>query len=345
MYQQTELLFYKFRYVFASLMTVAFLMLISAAVTAIGSNTVLDTRTHHSANNILDPNMAGSSDAVANVAVAWSADIQRATLSMGSGIYNICRSITTTTDHSGKSIAHSSADIVGAIGKGTAFTAHGIAGVTLFTLHTVGSGVMAVFHLPGKAVGSITSGYTVSDIIRPANDTSVPVISSQTSSEALARLSAAQQQEIAKLQAAQLTANQNLDGSIVAGDPTHGGYPATWDNVRQDSTLDNWGMYNRECVSYAAWKVYQAYGTMPYWGGVGNASEWPRDARRAGIATGSTPQVHSVAISMRGYYGHAMWVEKVQGNMIYVSQYNYDLHGHYSEMWVNGSSFTYIYFK
>jgi hypothetical protein len=31
--------------------------------------------------------------------------------------------------------------------------------------------------------------------------------------------------------------------------------------------------------------------------------------------------------------------------MIYDSQYNYDLHGHYSEMWVNGSDLTYIYFK
>src|SRR6202012_3802329 len=139
-----------------------------------------------------------------------------------------------------------------------------------------------------------------------------------------ARLSAAQQQEIAQLQAAQLTANQSLDGSIVAGDPTHGGYPAAWDNARQDSTLDNWGMYNRECVSYAAWKVYQTYGSMPYWGGEGNANEWPGDARRAGIPTGSTPEPRSVAISMRGYYGHAMWVEKVSGNMIYVSQYNYD---------------------
>jgi hypothetical protein len=38
-------------------------------------------------------------------------------------------------------------------------------------------------------------------------------------------------------------------------------------------------------------------------------------------------------------------VEKVEGNMIYVSQYNYDLHGHYSEMWINGGNLTYIYFK
>ena len=109
--------------------------------------------------------------------------------------------------------------------------------------------------------------------------------------------------------------------------------------------IDSWGMFNRECVSYTAWKVYQTYGSMPFWGGVGNANQWPRDAVNAGIPIGTAPKVHSVAISKAGYYGHAMWVEQVSGNMIYVSQYNYDFQGHYSEMWVNSSYFTYIYFK
>lgn len=153
------------------------------------------------------------------------------------------------------------------------------------------------------------------------------------------------QSQIASLRAQQLAANRALGGSVVAGDPGHGGYPARWDYpVPQDSLIDSWGMFNRECVSYTAWKVYQTYGYMPYWGGVGNANQWPGDARAAGIPTGSTPRVHSVAISMGGAYGHAMWVEAVSGNMIYVSQYNYDLQGHYSEMWVNGSNFTYLYF-
>ena len=103
-------------------------------------------------------------------------------------------------------------------------------------------------------------------------------------------------------------------------------------------------MLNRECVSYTAWKVYQTYGYMPYWGGVGNANEWPGDAADAGIATGSTPRPNSVAIWMGGGLGHAMWVESVNGDMIHVSQYNYDLNGHYSEMTINGSGLIYIYF-
>lgn len=150
--------------------------------------------------------------------------------------------------------------------------------------------------------------------------------------------------QIASLRAQQLAANHRLGGNVVSGDPGHGGYPGVWDNAPQDSMLDNWGMLNRECVSYTAWKVYQAYGYMPYWGGSGNANQWPGDAAAAGIPTGSVPKVGSVAISMAGGYGHAMWVEAVNGNSIYVSQYNFDLAGHYSEMSVNGSGFTYIYF-
>ncbi len=150
--------------------------------------------------------------------------------------------------------------------------------------------------------------------------------------------------EIGNLRAQQAAANRSLGGNLVAGDPGHGGYPGYLDNASQDSLLDPWGMLNRECVSYTAWKVQQAYGTMPYWGGVGNANQWPGDAQAAGIPTGTVPKAGSVAISMGGYYGHAMWVEAVSGSMIYVSQYNFDLAGHYSEMWVNGSNFTYIYF-
>jgi peptidoglycan hydrolase CwlO-like protein/surface antigen len=150
--------------------------------------------------------------------------------------------------------------------------------------------------------------------------------------------------QIAALRAAQLAANRALGGSATAGDPNHGGYPTYLDRAIQDSLVDPWGMFNRECVSYTAWKVQQYYGNMPYWGGVGNANQWPADARNYGVPTGSVPKPHSVAISMRGAYGHAMWVEGVSGSTIYVSQYNYDLAGHYSEMAINGSGLIYLYF-
>lgn len=153
--------------------------------------------------------------------------------------------------------------------------------------------------------------------------------------------------QISSLRAQQRAANAALGGSVVAGDPSHGGYPNKWANAPQDSTYDNWGMYNRECVSYTAWKVFQTYGHMPYWGGRGNANQWPSSAQSDGIPTGYTPKVGSVAISMAGPYGHAAWVEAVSGNKIYVSQYNYYYGGwgNYSEMWVDANSFIYIYFS
>lgn len=152
--------------------------------------------------------------------------------------------------------------------------------------------------------------------------------------------------QIASLRAAQAAANRQLGGVPTAGDPGHGGYPGVWNNAPQDSMIDNWGMYNRECVSYTAWKVYQTYGYMPYWGGVGNANQWPGNAARAGISMGSTPRPHSVAIWNVGAFGHAMWVEDVYSNgYIHVSQYNYDYTGHYSEMTISGAGLTYIYFQ
>jgi peptidoglycan DL-endopeptidase CwlO len=150
--------------------------------------------------------------------------------------------------------------------------------------------------------------------------------------------------QIASLRAQQAALNRKLGGVPTAGDPGHGGYPAVWNNAPQDSLTDNWGMYNRECVSYTAWKVYQTFGYMPYWGGVGNANQWPGDAQAAGIPIGSVPKAHSVAIWNVGAFGHAMWVEAVSGNTIYVSQYNYDYQGRYSEMSISGSGLTYIYF-
>ena len=153
-----------------------------------------------------------------------------------------------------------------------------------------------------------------------------------------------QSSQIAKLRAQQRAANAQLGGSAVAGDPAKGGYPAKWANAPQDSLVDSWGMYNRECVSYAAWKVYQSGRHMPYWGGRGNANQWPGNARAAGISVDGSPRVGDVAISMAGYYGHAMYVEAVSGGKVYVSQYNYAVNGEYSEMWISSAGLEFIHF-
>ena len=140
--------------------------------------------------------------------------------------------------------------------------------------------------------------------------------------------------------------------TITHGDPKKGGYPYSERCPEEkDKFADQWGMYICESASYAAWRVYDAYGYMPYWGGKGNPKQWPANARAAGYAVSNTPKVGAVGISMGGAYGHAVWVEAVSGNRVYVSQYNAinaatnNTAGEYSEQWVDQGMYQYIYFK
>ena len=138
----------------------------------------------------------------------------------------------------------------------------------------------------------------------------------------------------------------------VAGPGTWGG---TWGcSYPQDNTTDNWGMYNRECVSYTAWMVHEMYVNgeirhdMPNWGGVGNAYQWKADAENAGIPVDQSPKPGDIAIRLasgiNGDVGHAMYVASVSGGQIYVQQYNADLAGHYSEGWRTASGLYFLHF-
>ncbi|HEY5667942.1 MAG TPA: CHAP domain-containing protein, partial [Candidatus Saccharimonadales bacterium] len=110
------------------------------------------------------------------------------------------------------------------------------------------------------------------------------------------------QSQIASLRAQQAAENARLfrGAKVVVGgacDSSHGDtYPTPWCNSRQDSLLDSWGMFNRECVSYTAWKVHESGRNMPYWGGYGNANQWDDNARAAGIPVDTTPRAGDVAI-------------------------------------------------
>lgn len=160
-------------------------------------------------------------------------------------------------------------------------------------------------------------------------------LSAQTKAEK-DRVQAAQQAAIA----AAMRRAGGGGGRAVAGDPSRGGYPSNLANSDYyNPVVDPWGMYSRQCVSYTAWKVYQKNGYMPYWGGRGNANQWPGNAMAAGIPVSSTPRAGSVGVIMAGQYGHVVWVESVNGDgTINISQYNYlnaggNGWGHYSEMY------------
>ena len=163
---------------------------------------------------------------------------------------------------------------------------------------------------------------------------------------------AANQSKIGDLRKQQAILNARYNIGTFKDSPDHGGYPDAWNNAPQDSFIDPWGMYNRECVSFTAFKVHQAYlqgktdRDMPYWGGFGNANQWDEDARAAGIPVDSNPEPGTVAISNAGFYGHAMWVEAVSPDksQIYVQQYNQQLTGQYSEGWRYTTGLVFLHF-
>lgn len=150
--------------------------------------------------------------------------------------------------------------------------------------------------------------------------------------------------QIGELRRQQAIENARFNIGSMHGDPNNGGYPSVWANAPQDSVVDSWGMYNRECVSFTAWKVWNSGRHMPYWGGVGNANQWDDNARAEGIPVDSHPRVGDVAISNSGPWGHAMYVEAVGNGSIYISQYNADYTGHYSEGWRYTTGLVFIHF-
>jgi surface antigen len=128
------------------------------------------------------------------------------------------------------------------------------------------------------------------------------------------------------------------------GSACGGGYPGYLCNASQDSVVDPWGMFNRECVSYTAFRVATSGRHMPYWGGAGNANQWPSNARQSGIPVDGNPRAGDVAISTLGAYGHAMYVESVSGGNIYVSQYNYGTPGTFSTMTISSRGLSFLHF-
>ncbi len=198
----------------------------------------------------------------------------------------------------------------------------------------------------------------------------------QLSAQKAAELANAYEQQ--RLAIAKLTNNgQNTSGSVGSfafrnysgeQDPCSSGYPASalgiynqawgcnypldypYDESRgiYYGNGDDWALYNRECVSYAAWAAYNRFGKkVTSFMGMGFAYQWPTTALSMGANVDNTPEVGSVAISSQiSYYGHAMVVEQVYGDgWIKVSQFNFDVTGRYSTMDLKASSAVYVHFQ
>lgn len=126
-----------------------------------------------------------------------------------------------------------------------------------------------------------------------------------------------------------------------------GGYPYCGP---QDTSVDPWNLYNRECVSYVAWALQARFGkNVNAFHGDGNAMDWPYSAARwSGAYRVSSPQPGDVVVlpAMSGFapIGHVMIVESVSGDSMFVSQYNFYGTGQYSTMTVKNSGVVLLRF-
>jgi surface antigen len=128
------------------------------------------------------------------------------------------------------------------------------------------------------------------------------------------------------------------DGAPQPGDD----YPTQWRApVPQDSLVDSWGEYNRECTSFVAWALHSRnHFDMPF---NDDAKGWGNNARDRHFAVDDTPAVGAVAWAPHG--DHVAWVAEVSGHSVTIEEYNRNYDGVYSWRVVDSSAFQYIHFQ
>ncbi|SEF37386.1 hypothetical protein SAMN05421837_113216 [Amycolatopsis pretoriensis] len=96
-------------------------------------------------------------------------------------------------------------------------------------------------------------------------------------------------------------------------------YPAKWRNVPQDSVVDDWNMYNRECVSWAAFTIAR-HGESA--NNYGDAKYWDDNARNHGYRVDNKPTAGSIAQTDNGCYGHYLVHDVSTSSFRYIHFYN-----------------------
>jgi surface antigen len=123
-------------------------------------------------------------------------------------------------------------------------------------------------------------------------------------------------------------------------------YPDRLRNAPQDSLVDPWQFYNRECTSFVAWRL-NSENRVPfdnYWRGQhwGNASNWKNAAVALKIPVDNNPARGAVAWWRAGSAGssrgHVAWVQKVGNGAITIEEYNYLHAGRYDARTISSSS-------
>ena len=131
---------------------------------------------------------------------------------------------------------------------------------------------------------------------------------------------------------------EKLDGKEVTEEEAGQGglantYPEPYRSARKDSMIDPSTCYNRECVSYCAWKICEVKGNWPPRTGSMNAKEWIYRLPSWGYSKVSEPKNGGkyVGVSTLGEYGHVVWFEFDNT----ISEYNYASAGNYGVRAIN----------
>ncbi len=139
-----------------------------------------------------------------------------------------------------------------------------------------------------------------------------------------------------------------ISGAVVFAPAAYAGtddYPAKWKDKPRDSMFDTWGEYNRECTSFAAWRLHSRNGfEMPFHA---NANNWGAKAKALGYTVNKVPAVGSIAYWNTATRMHVAWVEQVNPNStVEIEEYNIGATGKYDEATIATSSPTgYIHFR
>jgi surface antigen len=143
-----------------------------------------------------------------------------------------------------------------------------------------------------------------------------------------------------------------LVGFPVAAQAETGGYPYANGPTCANGqcTADPWRFYQRECVSFVAWKLntannfafkndFDSNGTLDF----RSASNWKTAALSFGYTVNMTPAPGSVAWWSSN---HVAWVESVNGTQVTIQEYNYGYTGKYNRRTIPISNANgYIHFK
>ena len=127
-------------------------------------------------------------------------------------------------------------------------------------------------------------------------------------------------------------------------------YPSNLALVPQDSVIDSWSFYNRECTSFVAWRLNHdnglAFTNNMSGGHYGNAYEWKDNAVAlyGSSVYNGTPAKGAVAwwdAYHGGAYGtgHVAYVDSVNANgSINIEEYNFSVTGGYSQRTIQSGS-------